>query len=102
MPPCADVRAEFLDAAADEADAVIAFYSRVDPGLAIQFLDAVESALSRMAAHPGSGTPAASGARRLRLTVFPDSLVYRHLAGLIQEVANAHDRRKPGSWRDRS
>ena len=90
--------------AAAEAELVEAarWYQNQRGGLGIEFLDAVDDAVSRVADTPdmGSAVPGVSdqSIRRRAVLRFPYHVVYIVLSDRIQILAVAHDRRRPGYW----
>ena len=90
----------------EEADAEMAeaarWYESHRQGLGIEFLDAVDGAVTRIAETPrvGSMVPGVSDASICRRPVrrFPYHVVYLELADRLQILAVAHDRRRPGYW----
>lgn len=96
----------FEDAARNELRAVVAWYEDKQPGLGGEFFTEVERILQLIQRHPGLGAsvprvPIERGTRRLPLSRFPYTVVYRETEVEIQIVAFAHNRRKPGYWSSR-
>lgn len=74
--------------------------------LGLEFLDAVDATLAQIVAMPRSGfrvsrLPADLSVRRRAVSRFPYHVVYIEMASHIRILAIAHDRRKPGYWRER-
>jgi plasmid stabilization system protein ParE len=65
------------------------------------FLDTLERAIERIGDHPGQFPEYALGTRRMVLQRFPYLLVFREAAAGVEVIAVAHERRRPGYWRDR-
>jgi plasmid stabilization system protein ParE len=91
------------DAARNELRAIIAWYEDRRPGLGGEFFGDVEHTLQLIERHPGLGVsvprvPVERGTRRLPLSRFPYTVVYRETQIEIQIVAFAHNSRKPGYW----
>jgi plasmid stabilization system protein ParE len=92
-----------------EADAEMAeaarWYETHRVGLGADFLDAVDTAVARIAETPRTGSPVPGvpdeTIRRRPVRRFPYHVVYVELADQIQVLAIAHDRRRPGYWADR-
>jgi len=78
------------------------WYDSHRTGLGIEFLDAVDSAVGRIAEAPrlGSLVPGVSdqSIRRRPVRRFPYHVVYMELPDRLQILAMAHDRRRPGYW----
>ena len=92
---------EFHPAARDEFAATVEFYEGVVPGLGGRFRDAVAATLSRLDAFPASGAPVAGRFRRAAISGFPYDLIYSASKDLLQVLAVAHQRRRPGYWQNR-
>lgn len=86
-------REEFLEA--------VAFYSAETPRLGTEFIDEFEHALGLIAANPGLGSPYEENTRRKLLRRFPFQLIYEVQSDHILVVAVAHERQRPGYWRER-
>lgn len=74
--------------------------------LGIEFFDAVDTTIDQIVAMPRAGSlvrrlPADLPVRRRAVRRFPYHVVYLELATHIRILAIAHDRRKPGYWKDR-
>jgi toxin ParE1/3/4 len=94
----------------DEADAEYRFAGRWYEGrrehLGIEFFDAVDATIDQIVAMPHAGArvrrmPPDLMVRRRAVTRFPYHVVYLEMATHIRILAIAHDRRKPGYWKDR-
>jgi plasmid stabilization system protein ParE len=94
----------------DEADAeyrdAAQWYERRRTGLGVDFLDAVDAAISLIADLPRTGArvprlPVELAVRRLAVKRFPYHVVYLETPSDIRILAVAHDRRKPGYWKTR-
>lgn len=95
------IAVRFVDAAEEEFLAEVDRYAEVSPTLSSGLIEAVESALSRIAAFPKHGSPYESGTRRVVLQGFRYQLIYRVADEEAWIVAFAHHSRRPGYWRDR-
>jgi len=90
----------------EEAEAEMAeaarWYEAHRPGLGIDFLEAVDDAVARVAEMPRMGSPVSGVAdksiRRRAVRRFPYHLIYLELPDRLQILAIAHDRRRPGYW----
>ncbi len=94
-----EARAEVLEAAR--------WYESQRRGLRAEFLASLDEAVERitrvgaaLAVIPSSD-PAAP-IRRIEFRRFPYSLVFIELPTRVRVLAVAHDRRRPGYWRDRA
>lgn len=89
LPPA---EAELSDAAA--------FYEGRRQHLGMEFLEAVASALDRIAAMPDTFPIWRAGRsyRQLRLKRFPFVIFFRDLEAEVEVVAVAHSKRRPGYW----
>ena len=90
----AEAEAEFTDAAVH--------YERARPGYGVRFRNEVYAARETIATYPEIGeriprTPC----RRFILTDFPFALIYLAGPELIEVVALAHHKRRPGYWKSR-
>ena len=92
----------FVEPARLEVLAEVGYYHRVEAGLGVKFLKAVEDAAARALAYPLAGSPAQHRTRRALLRDFPFSLVYRSDEEGITIYALAHHARRPGYWRSRT
>jgi hypothetical protein len=94
-------RARFIAAARLEFLAEVIYYSEVQPGLGVRFSAAVEDAAARAVAFPLSGSSHRSNTRRILVSGFPFSLVYRPEPEGIVVFAVAHHARQPYYWQSR-
>jgi plasmid stabilization system protein ParE len=93
----------------EEADAEMVeaarWYETHRAGLGSDFLDAVDTAVTRLAEAPRLGSPVPGvpdeTIRRRPVHRFPYHVVYVELSDRIQVLAIAHDRRRPGYWAGR-
>ena len=99
-------RVRFDDEADDEYRFAGRWYEARREHLGIEFLDAVDATIDQIVAMPRAGPlvrrlPADLPVRRRAVTRFPYHVVYLEMATHIRILAIAHDRRKPGYWKDR-
>ena len=94
----------FHPAARDELLEAAARYEEQADGLGERFADEVERAVRFVDEHPGLGTPLGEKGtlRRWTLRRFPYYVIYRAEADALYILAVAHQRRRPGYWRNRS
>jgi plasmid stabilization system protein ParE len=83
-----------------EASAAAQWYREQSPSAADAFVYELSRAVERIAEAPEMWPPYVGGTRRFLLQRFPFSVVYREVSGIIEVVAVAHGRRKPGYWKD--
>ncbi|HEX8245374.1 MAG TPA: type II toxin-antitoxin system RelE/ParE family toxin [Longimicrobium sp.] len=91
----------FLPAAESEFLCAVAVYEAERPGLGADFVAEVEHAARRIISFPQHGSPYLAGTRRIVLRRFPYSVVYWPDPDDLLVVAVAHERRKPGYWKER-
>ncbi len=77
------------------------FYDLQRPGLGSEFLDEVQAAVARVAAHPESAPVALGQTRKLVLVRFPYSIMYWLDRSGVVVSAVAHNSRRPFYWDDR-
>ncbi|MEM9460049.1 MAG: type II toxin-antitoxin system RelE/ParE family toxin [Myxococcota bacterium] len=87
----------------DELLAAFDWYEARRPGLGQEFTDAVDEAVTRLAALPEASTPVPKippdiPARRVFLKRFPYTVVFMRVEEEIVVLAYAHMKRKPGYW----
>ncbi len=89
-----------LREAAEEIDEAFDWYFERSPTVADRFTDAIEAALGSIAGRPSRWPPVPgyAGTRRCRVQKFPYDIVFREREKLLEVVAVAHQKRKPGYW----
>ena len=92
----------FHTEAEEELDASASFYESRVLGLGKSFVLEVERTVTAVCENPDLGTPLGNRVRKTLVLRFPYSIVYRRLADHILILAVAHQRRRPGYWRDRA
>ena len=95
-------RIAFHPEAQDELTSAAAFYNAQVTGLGDELTDEVDRALQLVWATPGLGTPIGREHRKWPVRRFPYDLIYRADEEGLFVLAVAHQRRRPGYWRDRS
>lgn len=78
-----------------------AWYRERSHSAEASFLHEVDRAIHLIAAAPHRWPPYLWGTRRYVFTTFPYSLVYLLDDEIVNVVAVAHDKRRPGYWRNR-
>ena len=93
----------FHPSARDELLEAAERYEDQASGLGGQFIDEVERAVSFVEEHPGLGITLGGrdNLRRWTLQRFPYYVIYRAEAESLYILAIAHQRRRPGYWKDR-
>lgn len=91
------------EALAEYEEAAV-WYEERRSRLGIEFIDAVEAAISSILEAPCKHRPAGDGVRVFRLKRFPFYVFYRHDAEAehIRIVAVIHQKRRPEYWRERN
>ena len=81
------------------------WYERHRAHLGVEFLDAVNAAMTSTTETPGLGSPVPGigdlTIRRRPVRRFPYHVVYLELPDRLQILAIAHDRRRPAYWMGR-
>jgi plasmid stabilization system protein ParE len=91
----------FHSAARRELHAIGDEYDAVSAWLGDDFSNRVDAALQTILDFPEAGSPSPDGNRRLVLSRFPYSIIYRVMDTGIVIVAIAHHRQEPGYWTNR-
>jgi plasmid stabilization system protein ParE len=91
------VKVRILTPALREIIAALEYYEGQASGLACALDADVTRSLEFVVANPLLGSPFQGGTRRR----FPYTIVYRALDDEILVVALAHQKQRPGYWRDR-
>jgi plasmid stabilization system protein ParE len=89
-PAC---RAEISDA--------LKWYRSKDPRVGANLRDAISHAAEQVRLLPGTWPPYLFRTRRFLVTGFSYSFVYRENGSLIEVIALAHAKQRPGYWRER-
>jgi plasmid stabilization system protein ParE len=92
-------RVEFHPEAEAEFIAAAQFYEQRAENLGFDFIAAAQRTYRRLPEFPNSGRPFGHRLRRVLVSGFPFSLLYRVEPERILIVAVAHLRRHPGYWR---
>jgi toxin ParE1/3/4 len=89
----------FSEAARAEHLEHVAFYEARRAGLGARYLSAFEAAIERACSSPDRFPVAhPPGIRRIRISGFPFSVLYRIAADEIEVLALAHHSRRPDYW----
>ena len=97
----ASKKVEFHEDAALEYEAAFEWYLERSILAASKFAAALNRAMDLIVKAPGRWPEGSYGTRRFLLQRFPFAIVYRELPAVIQVLAIAHTRRKPGYWKQR-
>ncbi|MFQ5683975.1 MAG: type II toxin-antitoxin system RelE/ParE family toxin [Candidatus Binatia bacterium] len=84
-----------------EAQAAYQWYRKRNETAAEAFLVELDRAVKLISDGPITWPVFLHGTRHFLLRRFPFSVVYREVSEVIQVVAVAHARRKPGHWKGR-
>ena len=79
----------------------VGYYNEQQPGLGVDFAAEVEAATARALAFPDAGSPASKNTRRVFVSKFPFSIVYRADPDGIVIFAVANQLRRPEYWASR-
>ena len=96
------MRTLYQPAAFEEFREAIIWYGAVAGQRQAEALDReINAKLELLKHHPLIGTPGIRGSRWIPLKRFPYSLHYRVVGEVIDILAVAHQKRRPGYWRSR-
>ena len=86
------------DRAASELAEAIGWYEHERTGLGLDFLAAVDAALTLLLEHPSIGTAVRPRVRRTLLRRFPYALFYTNHEDRVRVLAIVHSNRHPARW----
>ncbi|MBI5166220.1 MAG: type II toxin-antitoxin system RelE/ParE family toxin [candidate division NC10 bacterium] len=92
---------EFHPAAAEEVAAAVQWYRERSEEAARALVAELDRAVAMIAEAPERWARYVKGTRRFLLRRFPFAVVYRQRQDVVEVVAVAHARRRPGYWRQR-
>lgn len=95
------LQVEFHPEAILEAREAREWYNERNQDVATAFMDELDAAIDDVADAPSRWPKYLYGTRQKLFYRFPYVLVYRERSDLIQVIAVAHGRRRPGYWKDR-
>ena len=95
-------RVEFHPEAVTEARGAFEWYQDRSDSAAQAFLAELDAAVAQIIESPERWPAFLKGTRRYLFRRFPFFLVYRVASDVVQVVAVAHARRRPGYWRSRA
>jgi toxin ParE1/3/4 len=93
------VKVRFHPAADAELRGAARYYEDRVPGLGGEFVAEVERVCARLTERRELGPKLDAEHRRIALRRFPFGLIYRVTNSVVQIVAVAHRRRRPGYWK---
>jgi toxin ParE1/3/4 len=91
----------FHPEAAEETQAAVDWYRRRSSDAAAGFVAELDHAIERIAELPETWPSYIDNTRRFVFRVYPFCVVYRVANELVEVVAVAHSKRKPGYWASR-
>jgi plasmid stabilization system protein ParE len=91
----------FHPAAAQEAESTYDWYAARNASAAHGFREELRQAIDAIASNPRTWPRYGNRARRYVFPRYPFSVVYLLRGDVIEVVAVAHGRRRPGYWRSR-
>ncbi|TKB52555.1 MAG: type II toxin-antitoxin system RelE/ParE family toxin [Nitrospira sp.] len=91
----------FHEKASAEVNEAATYYEERVPGLGVLFLVALEEAVQKVLANPEAWQVVGDETRRNLIRRFPYSLLYVIESDRIRVLAVAHQKRRPGYWRNR-
>lgn len=92
---------EFHQAAAAELESAFDWYLARDERVASGFLDEVSRAMEMITRAPQRWPVSTADVHKFVLRRFPFLIFYRDIPSMIQILAVAHGRRRPGYWKRR-
>lgn len=95
------MRVEFHPEAEEEFIEQAAYYEEQVPALGVSYIGELESAATLLEEHPKLGAEFDKPFRHLSMRRFPHWLIYTIEPSRIWVIAVAHQRRRPGYWRER-
>jgi len=91
----------FHEEASAEVNEAAKYYEERVPGLGLLFLVALEEAVEKVLANPEAFQLVGGETRHKLIRRFPYSLLYIIELDRIRVLAVAHQKRRPGYWRNR-
>ena len=96
------IRASWHPLAKRELFGALDFYQKRAEGLDEAFLDIIEAVVRRIRRHPRAGVSVFPNIRRVSVSTFPYSVVYRIEEERVFILAIAHEKRRPLYWARRA
>ncbi|HSG32473.1 MAG TPA: type II toxin-antitoxin system RelE/ParE family toxin [Thermodesulfobacteriota bacterium] len=97
----ADYEVRFHPEAIKEAESSQHWYVERSQTAALGFTNEISSAIEKILKSPTRWPKYQKNTRRYILPRFPFSVIYRIKDNIIEVIAIAHHKRKPGFWRNR-
>ncbi len=91
----------FHEEAQVEIDEAAWYYEERAPGLGMSFIEDVEQSVDQVLANPEGWQLVGHHVRRKPVRRFPYGLLYAVETDRVRIMAIAHDKRRPGYWRNR-
>jgi len=88
-------------AALAELKSAVAWYQERNQAAALNFAAELDRVIDLIIDAPGRWPTGDHGTRKLVLQRYPFAVIYREKAAVIQILAIAHGRRRPGYWKNR-
>lgn len=95
------IRVHFHAEAERELDEAAVFYESRVPGLGKSLLAEVERTVRLLREYPDAGASTGGNRRRVVVDRFPYVMAYERKEDSIIILAIAHQKRRPGYWRER-
>ena len=95
------MRFAFHPLAEQELDAAVGYYEERQAGLGVEFAEEVYAAIGRISEFPNAWSRLSENTRRCLVNRFPYGVVFQVEKNLIQVIAIANLRRRPGYWKGR-
>ena len=83
-----------------EIDDAVSWYDAIDPELADDLLDKIDTGYSHIQERPAAWALYAEKYRHFIIDRFPYSIIYHELPDFVEVLAFAHHRRRPLYWSD--
>jgi plasmid stabilization system protein ParE len=96
------MKLQFHPEAEEELLEAVSYYESKVGGLGERLLAEVQGAADRLREYPEIGAPLSPELRKLVLSRFPYYVIYSVAPGNVYVLALAHDRRRPGYWKERT
>ena len=90
-----------LQEAEEELIKAASYYEQQQSGLGVKFIREIHRACNLVSVSPKAATKVRKEIRRRLVRRFPFSVLYQEVDGSILVIAIAHQRRKPGYWKNR-
>jgi plasmid stabilization system protein ParE len=88
-------------AALAELKSAVVWYQQRSETAAHNFVSELDRVIELVIASPGRWPSGEHGTRKLVLQRYPFAVIYREKETVVQLLAIAHGRRRPGYWKDR-